>query len=232
MCGRYTLRTPAGLLVSRFQLPLFADLDPRFNIAPTQQVAAVRRASGGGERELAWLQWGLVPSWAKDPAIGSRMINARGETVAEKPSFRSAFKSRRCLILADGYYEWQKTGGQKQPYFIHFPDERPFAMAGLFEQWRGGPDPLDKLGGAPPLETCTIITTGANDLTRPIHDRMPVILDPADYDIWLDPANSDRRRLEPLLRPLDSDELVATPVSQYVNNPRHEGTECVRGEVL
>jgi putative SOS response-associated peptidase YedK len=208
------------LLVEQFLLPIEPDWSPRFNIAPTQPVAAVRLGETGGQREGVLLRWGLVPGWAKDPAMGSRLINARAETVAEKPSFRSAFKRRRCLIPADGYYEWQKTGSRKQPFFIRLKDERAFAFAGLWESW-------DK-GGEGPLETCTIITTESNELTADIHPRMPVILDPRDYPVWLDPAVDDRRQLEPLLKPYAASDMQLDPVSIYVNSPRNEGPDCIR----
>jgi putative SOS response-associated peptidase YedK len=151
-----------------------------FNVAPTQPVAAVRVVPGGQERELVELRWGLIPSWADDPKIGYRMINARSETAATKPSFRSAFKVRRCLVVADGYYEWQKRDGAKQPFYIHMQGGKLFAFAGLWERWV----PPD--GEA--IESCTILTTDANELTKPIHDRMPVIVDPPDFGQWLDPA--------------------------------------------
>jgi putative SOS response-associated peptidase YedK len=217
MCGRFTLRTPIGLLAEQFRVDIDRALSPRLNIAPTQQVAVVRelfdKQSGSGEsadgrqRRLDMLRWGLVPSWAKELKIGSSMINARAETVADKPAFRTAFRRRRCLIPADGYYEWQKLGRQKQPHLIRRRDEQPFAFAGLWEQWWGGGD-----GTGEPIETCTIITTSSNELTRPIHDRMPVILHPVDYDLWLDPQFNDRQRLESLLLPLEGDELIVEPV--------------------
>ncbi len=226
MCGRFTLRTSTNLLVEQFLLPIEPDWMPRFNIAPTQPVAAVRVGQPGGPREGILLRWGLVPSWAKDPAMGSRMINARSETVAEKPSFRAAFKRRRCLIPADGYYEWQKTGSRKQPFFIRMQDDRPFAFAGLWETW--------DQGGAGPLETCTIITTTANELTADVHPRMPVILDEGDYQLWLDAAVDDRQRLAPLMQPYASSAMQLNPVSTFVNSPRNEGPDClkVRGELF
>jgi putative SOS response-associated peptidase YedK len=194
----------------------------RFNIAPTQPIAAVRWLPDEGQRQLSLLRWGLVPSWAKDPAMGNRMINARAETVAEKPSFRAAFKRRRCLIPADGYYEWQKVGKRKQPYYFRMKDDRPFAFAGLWEQWSGGK------GDAPePMETCTIITTEANELGRPIHDRMPVIVHPDEYAFWLDPRVEDRSRLETLLRPYDPGEMMAEPVTTHVNNVRNDDPKCL-----
>jgi putative SOS response-associated peptidase YedK len=215
MCGRYTLRTAPADHWPAAQLDLFV---PRYNIAPSQEVPVVRSRDSG--RQLVMLRWGLVPSWAK---IGYRMINARAETLAEKPSFRNAFKQRRCLILADGYYEWKANGKQKQPFFIHRPDNRPFAFAGLWESWRGPKDErLEK-----PLETCTIITTDSNELTSDIHDRMPVILQNEELEFWLDPQFQGRETLEAMLTPFPSDELTMYPVSTFVNKPINESEECV-----
>jgi putative SOS response-associated peptidase YedK len=219
MCGRYVIKSPAAKLKVRFQLddvPLF---EPRYNIAPTQPVPIVRRLDQS-KRELAVARWGLIPSWAKDAKIGNRLINARGETIAEKPSFRSAFRKRRCLVPADGFYEWKKIDGGKQPHFIHLRDEEPFAFAGLWEQWT---DPED----GEVIESCTIVTTEANALMRTLHDRMPVIMPPKVYDRWLDSATQDLDALKGLLRPYPSEEMAAYPVSAYVNNPRHEGPKCV-----
>ncbi len=233
-------------VVEQFQLDTVPDVlpdrlsQPRYNIAPTQPVTAILCPKDVQHQELVGLRWGLIPSWAKDAAIGNQTINARAETVAEKPAFRSAFKSRRCLIVADGYYEWQKLGKQKQPYFIHRRDERPFAFAGLYERWSGGAGvPLTATSSNSPLsssstltpspwETCTIITTSANAFTQPIHYRMPVILHSADFLHWLDPQENHRERLESLLRPFEGDDFVATPVSTHVNNPRHEDPECLQ----
>jgi putative SOS response-associated peptidase YedK len=217
MCGRFTLRTPAGHVAEAFGVLPFADLQPRYNIAPSQPVPVARLAQNDG-RELAFLKWGLVPSWADDPAIGYKMINARGDTVATKPSFRKAFKVRRCLVVADGFYEWQKTDGNKQPHYIRLKDDRPFAFAGLWEHWgRDGQE----------IDSCTIITTDANELMAPIHNRMPVIVAPSDYDLWLDPAIQEVERLQPLLRPYPPGEMTAYPVSTVVNNPRNEVAQCV-----
>jgi len=202
-----------------FEVPPSA---PRFNIAPSQPVAVVRLAPGlhDSRRELVQLRWGLIPSWAKDPAMGNRMINARAETVAEKPAFRAALRRRRCLIPADGFYEWQRTGGQKQPYFIHLRDDRPFAFAGLWEAWEG-PDHAA-------VESCTILTTGPNELILPIHNRMPVILAPDAYQLWLDPALQQPGQLEDLLVPYPADEMTAQPVSTYVHSPAGEGPKCIQ----
>jgi putative SOS response-associated peptidase YedK len=221
MCGRFTLRAPASVIAEEFSLFDVPPLEPRYNIAPTQMVAAVRmnREAVPPQREFAWFRWGLIPSWADDPAIGNRMINARSETVAEKPAFRAALRKRRCLIVADGFYEWQKSGREKQPYFIRLRSDRPFAFAGLWEFWEG-PDNSA-------WESCTILTTDANDLMRPIHERMPVILAAEDYRRWLDPAVQDSAAVTPLLRPFPSKEMLASPVSPYVNSPSHENPRCI-----
>lgn len=222
MCGRFTLRTSAQEVARVFRLTgTVGELALRYNIAPSQMVAAVR-TDAADQRQLVFLRWGLVPSWADDPTIGNRMINARAETVAEKPSFRKAFAARRCLILADGFYEWQKTGttakAPKQPYYITMRDDRPFAFAGLWEcNTRCGE----------PLETTTIITTVANELMQPIHDRMPVIVPAEQQDLWLDPAVQELECLLPLLTPFESSAMQAIPVSQRVNNPRNESPECI-----
>jgi len=232
MCGRFTLRTPARVLVEHFRLQSAPQLALRFNIAPTQEVAAVR-ASADGKRSLSMLRWGLIPSWAKDPSMGARMINARGETVAEKPSFRTALRKRRCLIAADGYYEWKKEGKEKRPFHIHLPKDRVFAFAGLWESWSGGAAKSDEQGAggrsAGPLETCTIITTDANDATRGIHDRMPVILDESDYDDWLDPKLQDGDELQHLLVPYEG-KLFTDEVSRFVNNARNDDPRCLAAE--
>ena len=221
MCGRFTLSDPdADRLAAQFDLPAPpAALRPRYNIAPTQEIAAVRLTAGGAGRELALLRWGLIPAWARDPGIGVRLINARAETAAEKPSFRAAFRRRRCLIVADGFYEWQKRPGGKRPYYVRLRGGRLFAFAGLWERWTG-PD-----GGV--IESCTLLTTTPNALLRPIHNRMPVILHPDDYALWLDPTVDDRRRLQPLLRPYPAAEMEAYPVSRRVNAPRYDDPRCI-----
>ena len=216
MCGRFTLRTPAALVARQFELPFAPDLQARYNIAPRQPVAAVR-LDPKGQRELVFLRWGLVPAWADDPTIGYKMINARGETAATKPSFRQAFRTRRCLIPADGFYEWRKSGRLKQPYHITLGADELFAFAGLWERWQRNGEPL---------ETCTLLTTTANDELKPIHDRMPVILRPDAYAAWLDPqAAADA--LAALIQPLPSGLLKLRPVSSFVNSPGHEGPQCL-----
>jgi putative SOS response-associated peptidase YedK len=191
-----------------FGYPERPNLEPRANIAPTQDVAAVRLGEDGA-RHFVTLRWGLIPSWAKDATIASKMINARGETVAEKPAFRSAFRARRCLIPADGFYEWKTEDGAKQPYRIVRADRTPFAFAGLWERW-------DKASDGVPVETSTIITTDANETLQAIHHRMPVILDAADFAAWLDPAVRPAD-LQGLLRPFPSQDLIAYRVSRRVN---------------
>jgi putative SOS response-associated peptidase YedK len=179
----------------------------------------VRATTDSRHRELTFLNWSLIPSWAEDPKIGDWMINARSETAADKPSFRSAFRKRRCLIPTDGFYEWQKNGGKKQPFFIHRADAKPFAFAGLWEHWEGD---------GQVIESCTILTTEANELMRPLHDRMPVILQPEDYDRWLDPRLDKPEAVQPLLRPYPSEALAAYPVTTLVNNPRNDKAECLK----
>jgi putative SOS response-associated peptidase YedK len=218
MCGRYTLRSSRESIAQAFDVPEVPELPARYNIAPTQSVPAVRVDPDRRVRELSLFLWGLVPSWADDPSIGNKMINARAETVAEKPAFRHAFKSKRCLVVADGFYEWRKFDRNKQPYFIRMKDERPFAFAGLWEYW-------ERDTGA--LQSCTIITTEPNDLVAPIHDRMPVILPESDYDLWLDPEVGDPKRLKPLLAPYPEHEMEAYPVSTMVNSPANDEEGCV-----
>jgi putative SOS response-associated peptidase YedK len=218
MCGRFTLRASAQVVAEQFDVFASGQWEPRYNIAPSQPVAVVR-AAAAASRELTWRRWGLVPAWSKDPAIGNRLINARAETAAEKPAFRTAFRRRRCLIVADGFYEWQRAGKRKQPYFIRFQDDRPFAFAGLWESWEGADYSA--------VESCAILTTAANELMRPIHDRMPVLLAPADYARWLDPAVARPESLMPLLRPYSGDEMRSHPVSPLVNNPANDDPQCV-----
>jgi putative SOS response-associated peptidase YedK len=218
MCGRFAFHSPHETVVQLFGVAAAAPaMPPRWNIAPSADVAAVR-APARGRRELVLLHWGLVPFWAKEPAIGQRLINARVETLREKPAFRSAFRKRRCLVIADGYYEWRAVGAQKQPYLIEAADRAPFGMAALWESWQ------DPARGAP-LESCVIITRESAGCVREIHGRMPVIVAPQDYDTWLDPASADVAALEALLTGAPRVALVAHPVSRRVNNPRNEGPE-------
>lgn len=215
MCGRFArftdpdeLLRPLGVQWQGSKLPA------SYNVAPSQPVLAVRRHDD--QREAVLLRWGLIPPWAKDKSIGYRMINARAEGIADKSAYRQPFRRQRCLIPADGFYEWRREGGRKQPYYIHRTDGRPMAFAGLWTRWQGGEEVI---------ESCTIITGQPNALLAPIHDRMPVILDEADYEAWLDSDNP--LLLEQLLRPYPADELAIHPVSQAVNNPSHDGPKLI-----
>jgi putative SOS response-associated peptidase YedK len=219
MCGRFTLFEPDKVLAKEFGVSGIPSMSPRYNIAPSQLVAAVRAALAGTGRELVLLHWGLIPSWSKEPAIGNRLINARAETASQKPSFRTAFRRHRCLIPANGFYEWQRLERGKQPFYIRMHDGRPFAFAGLWDRWEN-PDK-----GV--IETCTILTTAANAVLAPIHDRMPVILPPAEYARWLDPALQDQDLLTPLLVPFPPEEMLAFPVSPRVNAPSIDDVGCI-----
>lgn len=220
MCGRFSQGTPPEILAQLFQLADLPSWTPRYNIAPTQLVPTVVVTSEHPSRQFRTWRWGLIPSWAKDPSIGSRMINAQAETASVKPSFRAAFRRRRCLVLADGFYEWQQLGRRKQPFHVRMRDGSPFAFAGLWEHWKG-PD-----GAA--IDSCTLLTTEPNDLIRTFHHRMPVILDPQEYDLWLDPSIQEPDRLHPLLRPYTSEELAAYPISTRVNNPANDTPDCIQ----
>jgi len=218
VCGRYTQKEKVDNLLKLLQVIRKPLLTPRYNITPNQMAACVRHAPENDHRECVMMKWGLIPAWAANPSIGNKLINARGETVAEKPSFRKSFKSQRCLILADGFYEWKQEGKVKQPYYIRFKDHRPFAFAGLWERWT-------KAG--PTIQSCTVITTTPNALMKPVYHRMPVILSPQDYATWLDPSIHDHADLLALLAPLASDEMEAFPVSTLVNNPQNDRPECI-----
>ena len=217
MCGRYTLIADLGDLAQRFEFDgSDFSYDPGYNIAPTESVLTVRNVEG---REAAFMRWGLIPFWAKDLKIGARMINARAETVSEKPAFRIALRRRRCLVLADGYYEWQKTPVGKRPYRIIMKTGEPFAMAGLWESWR---DPHDKV-----VPSCTIITTAANDFLSPIHNRMPVILSQETESLWLDSGLEEASTLTDILAPCPGEGMEAYEVSTMVNYARNDGPEVI-----
>ncbi len=224
MCGRFTLRTSPQKLLGNFGVS-FPEFIPRYNIAPTQLLLALRTGADGKGREGAALRWGLVPSWAKDVKIGTKSINARGETVAEKPMFRAALKRRRCLVLADGYYEWRTTGKEKQPFHFRYEDQRTFAFAGLWESWRG-PE-----GNDHPLETCTIITTAARGIAATLHERMPVIIPPSEYDLWMSPQPLVAEQLAVLLQPAHQDDVVPVAVSRLVNSVKNDRPECLKEAV-
>ena len=214
MCARYNLRSPLNVLLDQFaaELQEAAVWEPRYNIPPTAAVPAIRLVEG--KRQLALLKWGLVPSWAKDTKIAYSTINARADTVATKPAFRTAYKKRRCLVPATGYYEWETVGKSKLPWLYEIDGGEPFAFAGLWEQWFGHGD------GQPPLETCTILTTEPNELASRFHDRMPVILHPDDYDAWLEGEQI------PLVS-FEAERMTAKPLSTFVNNVKNQGPECI-----
>ncbi len=222
MCGRYTLRADAQEIARHFAVEEMPGVTPRYNVAPSQAVAIIRVAEGGG-READMYRWGLIPSWAKDPGIGNKLINARSETVAEKPAFRDAYKRRRCLVIADGYFEWQKLPARgRQPYYFKLKDDQPFAFAGLYEHWRG---PDDRV-----LNSCTLLTTQANDILRPVHDRMPVMLHRADYDLWLDTDVRQMELLHELFRPYAAEEMTSYRVSALVNRPTIDHAELINSQ--
>ncbi len=220
MCGRFVLATDVQSLQTHFNLTALPEglIVARYNIAPTQPVAVITNQA---PQTLTFQKWGLIPSWSKDPSIASSLINARAETLHEKPSFRTAFKRRRCLIPATGFYEWGKGEGKtKQPYYIYLADNQVFAFAGLWETW-SSPD-------GDTVETCTIITTEPNDLIRPFHHRMAVILDPEDYDLWLSPDELPATALMPLLNSYPQEKMRYHPVSPMVNNVRNDSPECIK----
>ncbi len=224
MCGRFAFYSPAEAITRLFGVQGAAAVEPRWNIAPTTFVPVVR-LDDAGARRLSMLYWGLVPHWAKEKSIGARMINARAETLAEKPSFRTAYRRRRCLVLADGWYEWKPEGGAKQPYFIHAANGEPFAMAGLWESWV-------ETAGEPPLESCAIVTTEAVGTLAEIHHRTPVVLEPQSFDTWLDcsaPAASvaNAAAVTSLLVAAPEGRMRVRQVSKKVNNARNEGQDLL-----
>jgi len=228
MCGRYTLSSPVEVVADLFEITFPArgaeqltlpELHPRYNLAPTQEALVALVREPGAPRTLALLRWGLIPYWAKEASIGNRMINARADGVADKPAYRFSFKKKRCLIPTDGFYEWKKEGKGKQPYLIRRRDHRPFAFAGLWSTWKS-PE-----GGL--VETFTILTTDANGVIRELHDRMPVVVDRADFGTWLDPKVDDKEKLQALLKPAPDEDFETVPVSRAVNSPAHDAPDCV-----
>jgi putative SOS response-associated peptidase YedK len=245
MCGRFTLAQSAEAIARQFHLVDLPPVEPHYNIAPTQPAPVVRLEARAQARQFDYLYWGLIPSWAKDIKMGAKLINARSETVAEKPAFRAAVKRRRCLILADGFYEWQRTGKTKQPYYFYLPvpallnpdltsaissnpqptqggetNRQLFALAGLWEHWQ------DADGNE--VESCTILTTAANALLATMHDRMPVILHSEDYDRWLDPTIQSVESLRSLFDPYPAEEMDCYPVSSSVNTARFDTPDCIQ----
>jgi putative SOS response-associated peptidase YedK len=222
MCGRFTLTTDSKQLAEAFvEFETPTDLTPRYNIAPSQPIAVV---ANNDQNKIEFFRWGLIPSWAKDPKIGNRMINARSETLAEKPSFRNAYKRWRCLIVADGFYEWRRNPDKsKTPMYVQLESQQPFAFAGLWESWRSPDDEV--------ILSCTVITTQPNEFMANIHNRMPVILPRPAYAQWLDPAEQSPDRLRGLLEPYPAEEMAAYPVSTIVNNPRNDSPDCIAAVV-
>lgn len=220
MCGRFALASEKHILEMLFEIDLKIDFEPRFNIAPSQEVPTVRRNPENGKIEFALLKWGLVPFWADDQSIGAKMINARSETVTEKPSFRDPFKKRRLIVPASGFYEWKKEGSGKQPYYIYRRDGSPMLIAGLWDRW-------GKQGMV--LETFTILTTESNEYLRPIHNRMPLILKRSDYPDWLD-GQAQKEDLVRMLKPYPPEELKAYPVSKQINTPGNDFPALIKEE--
>jgi putative SOS response-associated peptidase YedK len=221
MCGRFVSTTGPADLASHFGAEsITGDLPPRWNIAPTARVWVVHETDSA--RVLDTMRWGLVPSWAKDPSVGNRMFNARAETVTQRPAYRAAARKRRCVVPADGFYEWAPTAGtrRKQPWYFHAHDGAPLALAGLWETWQGG-------DGADAVHTCTVVTTGADDVVGPVHDRMPAILSPGTIDRWLSPDVDDPHEVEALLAGNQPPTLTAHPVGTEVNNARNSGPHLV-----
>ncbi|MED4256636.1 SOS response-associated peptidase [Priestia megaterium] len=218
MCGRFSLATDIYVLQEQFNFE-FNDkvtINPRFNVAPSQQILTI--GSNGGKRIGSTMKWGLVPSWSNDSKIGYKMINARAEGIDQKPSFKTPFKSKRCLIVSDGFYEWKKEGKNKQPFRFVMEDGRPFAFAGLWDEW-------DKNGE--PLYSCTIITTTPNEITQEVHNRMPVILEEDSYDLWMDPKMNNTEYLKSLLIPFPAKKMKSYPISTIVNSPKNDVAECL-----
>jgi putative SOS response-associated peptidase YedK len=220
MCGRFTLRTSPSDISTLFDVSIpDPSVVPRYNIAPTQNVSVILQEGNSLESNRQWrfFRWGLVPSWAKDLSISHKLINARGETISEKPSFRSAFKKRRCLVLADGFYEWEKTDSGKQPHYFTQHNESVMAFAGLWEYWENEST----------VFSCTIITTTANSLLDPMHDRMPVILDSEDHQQWLDPDFYEKESLQQLIKPYSADKMTSRLVNKTVNHVKNETPDCL-----
>jgi putative SOS response-associated peptidase YedK len=221
MCGRYKLSRRKQIIEEHFDTDSGdEDWSPRYNIAPTQPVPVIRQHPKEPVRELSLMRWGLIPSWAKDSSVAAQMINARAETASTKPAFRDSLKSRRCLIPADGFYEWARTGKTKQPYCFEVGEGELFAFAGLWDRWKDGTGRV--------LETCSILTTTPNAVTSAVHDRMPVILDPDSYDLWLDPGMTKVEAVSDLLRPCDALQMRCFPVSSRINSVVNDDEECSR----
>lgn len=216
MCGRFVQKVDLREAAKIFEAIVEAEQRTNYNVAPRQPIAVIM---ADGKRKIVEMSWGLIPHWAKDASIANKLINARSETVAEKPSFRESFRSRRCLIIADGFYEWQTRDGVKKPFYIFMKNRKPFGMAGLYDHWK------DENGKE--ITTCTIITTEANEFMKSLHHRMPVIISPNDYDRWLDPAERDASKIGSLMKPWDSNEMGAYEVGALVNSAGYNSAECI-----
>lgn len=225
MCGRYTLITPEKVLADQFSVQALPPWTPRYNLGPSQDGLIIRAVADGSRREASALRWGLVPHWAHENSRLPIMINARGETAAEKPAFRDPFRRRRCLVLADGFIEWSRRSGEKMPYLFQLPDGKPFAMAGLWDRWQPKPGPGED--DPPPLETFAILTTAANAVMEPYHDRMPVILSEEDCETWLDPYLVATGPLTKMMLPYPSSEIRVRPIHPRVNSIRHDDPSCL-----
>lgn len=218
MCGRFTLFSSQQEIQDQYQVGWDGEIRQRYNIAPTQSVLVVVQDESG-ERKAEWFRWGLIPFWAKEPSIGNRLINARGETVDQKPSFRHLLTRKRCLILTNGFFEWKKQGGRKQPYFIYRKDQKLFSFAGLWDYWQDDQQAI---------YSCTIITTEANERIKPIHSRMPVLLEKEQEQLWLDPSLTDRDYIKSLLVPFDEEAIGVYPISTLVNSPRNDEPDLLK----
>jgi putative SOS response-associated peptidase YedK len=219
MCGRFTLHLPPDLLAEIFGLSEIPVFPSRYNIAPTQQVAAIREKANG-LREMDFLRWGLIPSWAKDKSVGNRMINARSETVAEKPAFRKAVRLRRCIVPASGFFEWREAEKRKLPFYLRCRDGSPMAFAGMWDAWKSPEGET--------VESCTILTTSSNELIEPLHDRMPVILHSEEYHLWLNREITDPEKLMPVFRAYPANLMEMYPVSELVNSPRNDSPDLIK----
>lgn len=217
MCGRFTLTASGRVIAQQFNLSDLPEIPPRYNIAPTQEIATIYRSSEQQDQQFQWMKWGLIPFWSKDVTIGSKLINARVETVTEKPSFRKAFRQQRCLILADGFYEWKTEGKTKQPYYFSLKERSPFAFAGLWDSWKS-PDGNHRT-------SCTILTTEANESVQPVHHRMPIILSAEVYSDWLNPSLNQPEEILSLLQTIP--QLTTNPVSSKVNRPTYDQADCI-----
>jgi len=219
MCGRFTLQIPPELLAEIFGLTEIPVYPSRYNIAPTQKVLAIRTVADNEHRELVSLKWGLIPSWAKDPSIGNRMINARAETVHEKPAFRNAIKHHRCIVPASGFFEWLHEGSTAKPLYVRLKNGSPMCFAGIWEHWKSPEGEI--------VESCSILTTKSNKLIEPLHERMPVILHQQEFSLWLDREITDPEKLQHLYQPYPADLMEMYPVSSLVNRPRNDIPELI-----